>query len=308
MRWPRLRFTVRRMMIVVAVLALILGGSLESIRLRRYRDECLKRAGTHARWEQSYLARERLSLAMEQSARETADLVEPFLVRKLEERSARLKNRLSERMLEGMDRRTRTHILESERRQAELAEQPKKQAAEKHAEAVRFAEFAAYHTALKRKYLRAAARPWRSVEPDPPPPEPEARGVFWSERGEYDRALAVYEELLRDDPENLGALNNLAWLLATCPEAKLRDGKRAVELAARACQLTLRLSGDLNSSYLDTLAAAHAEAGDFETAVEVQREAIGMLPPEDPNAKGFRDRLEGYTASKPYRDRGQVTE
>jgi hypothetical protein len=38
--------------------------------------------------------------------------------------------------------------------------------------------------------------------------------------------------------ETLQALNNLAWVLCTSPEDKLRDGKRAVELAAKACELT----------------------------------------------------------------------
>ena len=136
-----------------------------------------------------------------------------------------------------MSVRTRTLLRESERKRVEYQEQQKKVVARERGEAARFAESAAYHAALKRKYLRAVARPWKSVEPDPPPPELEARGPYWEERGEYRQALAAYEEALRDDPENENALNGLAWFLATCPEAKLRDGKRAVELATCAVSL-----------------------------------------------------------------------
>ena len=69
-------------------------------------------------------------------------------------------------------------------------------------------------------------------------------------------------------------MNNLAWILSTCADASLRDGKRAVELATHACELT----GRKNAWLLDTLAAAFAETGDFKAAVETQREAMALLP------------------------------
>jgi tetratricopeptide (TPR) repeat protein len=290
------------MMIAVAALALILGVSLEAIRLKRRRDEFLKRAVTHAQLERVFRdsgAALRKVAALEESVPEL-----------LGNHSASQGIGYTKTSLLGISSRTRTLIRESQRKPAELAERKPVELAELRQKAVarhrsltaRFAESAAYDTALKQKYLQAAARPWQSVEPDPPPPESEFQGLYWSERGDYHRALAAYEEALRDDPENYGALNELAWFLATGPETNLRDGKRAIELAARACEISLRQTGDLDPACLDTLAAAYAETGDYEAAVTLQRDAIGMLSPGDPNAKAYRDRLAGYIANEPYRE------
>ena len=135
------------------------------------------------------------------------------------------------------------------------------------------------------------------VEPDPPPPEPSARGDYWSTRGDYRQALAGYEEAARGDPVEAGPLNDLAWFLSTCPDATFRNGERAVELATRACELTERKAPHV----LDTLAAALAETGDFNGAVETQREAIGLLPKGDSTEKQYRLRIEGYLAGSPFR-------
>jgi tetratricopeptide (TPR) repeat protein len=140
-------------------------------------------------------------------------------------------------------------------------------------------------------------RHWHGIEPDPPPPEPDVRGFYWSERGDYVQAVAVYEDAVRDDPENATALNNLAWLLSTCPDGTFRDGKRAVDLATRACTLTGRKSPEC----VDTLAAAFAESGNFQAAVAAEREAIGLFSRGQPSEMEYRMRLESYQASKPYR-------
>lgn len=70
-------------------------------------------------------------------------------------------------------------------------------------------------------------------------------------------------------------LNNLAWSFATCPDASLRDGKRAVQLAAHACELTQYK----RTVFLGTLAAAYAEAGRFEEAIATGQKAC-MLASE----------------------------
>jgi hypothetical protein len=92
--------------------------------------------------------------------------------------------------------------------------------------------------------------------------------------GHYQRALALaaqhqtaeairqYREVLRLMPDFANALNNLAWLLASSPNAGIRNGPEAVELALRACALT-----QTNDAIkIETLADACAEARNFEAA------------------------------------------
>ena len=95
------------------------------------------------------------------------------------------------------------------------------------------------------------------------------------------------------------ASNTLAWLLATCPEDRFRDGKKAVAAATRACELTRWK----NAEVLDTLAAADAEAGDFDAAVKWQLKALGLMGKDDePGRKAMDARLVLYRAKKPYRE------
>ena len=71
--------------------------------------------------------------------------------------------------------------------------------------------------------------------------------------------------MIRSRPSDTNLLNDTAWILATNPNASVRDGAEAVELAQRA----VKLSGGQEPAILDTLAAAYAEAGRFADAVEV---------------------------------------
>jgi hypothetical protein len=71
-------------------------------------------------------------------------------------------------------------------------------------------------------------------------------------------------------PDSPRMLDELAWLFATYPDSKSRDGTEAVRLAERACALTERRIPAL----LDTLAAAFAEAGDFPRAISTAEEAL----------------------------------
>jgi tetratricopeptide (TPR) repeat protein len=122
-------------------------------------------------------------------------------------------------------------------------------------------------------------------------------GVLLAGRGDFAAAEAHYAEALRLDPDHAEARNNLAMILAACPDATYRDGPRAIEHATRACEL----SGWEEPGALDTLAAAYAEAGDFEAAVRWQDRAIGMLA-DGPVRDRYRSRLALYRAGKPFRE------
>lgn len=124
------------------------------------------------------------------------------------------------------------------------------------------------------------------------------RGLFRQALGEYRAAMADYAKAIELDVDSALAHNNLAWLMATCPDAELRDGARAVEHAREACELT-----DWKQvSYLDTLAAAYAERGEFKEAVQWQKKVIELADDED--LPGLRDRLLSYQRAEPYRIRG----
>lgn len=122
------------------------------------------------------------------------------------------------------------------------------------------------------------------------------RGNAWSDKGEYDNAIADYTDAIRLDPEDPYPYNNCAWLWATCPDARVRDGKKAVENATKACEL----DGWKIPEDIATLAAAYAEAGDFDAAVKWQTKATEMVPK---SAKAYyRSLLALYQQRKPYRD------
>jgi tetratricopeptide (TPR) repeat protein len=86
--------------------------------------------------------------------------------------------------------------------------------------------------------------------------------------------------------------------LATAPQDGTRDGKKAIELATKACDL----SSWKKPYTLDTLAAAYAETGDFENAVKWQRKCLDLANSNPSGVAGFRKRLTLYLAQKPFRE------
>ncbi|KPZ70135.1 Sel1 repeat protein [Shewanella sp. P1-14-1] len=95
------------------------------------------------------------------------------------------------------------------------------------------------------------------------------------------------------------ALGNVAWILATCPEEQYRDGSRAVELS-----LQLLENNSDDPTNLDNLAAAYAELGEFELAVDTQQKAIEALEknPTVAQSDEFIMRLEQYRQKQAYRE------
>ena len=107
------------------------------------------------------------------------------------------------------------------------------------------------------------------------PDYPEALGALASMfdgQGKYADAIRFYEAGLKAQPDQDTILNNLAWLLASCPDAALRNGPEAVRLATRACELT----DYTKPLVIGTLAAAQAEAGDFSAAIATAERAAAL--------------------------------
>lgn len=123
------------------------------------------------------------------------------------------------------------------------------------------------------------------------------RGQAFQGKKEYRLAIADYDQAIRQRPR-AAYYNQLAWLLATCPEAELRDGKRAVALATRACELSDWKEGGM----IDTLAAANAECGNFKEAVKWQKKAVELGNDDKEEEKKSRERLRLYEGGKPYRE------
>jgi tetratricopeptide (TPR) repeat protein len=130
------------------------------------------------------------------------------------------------------------------------------------------------------------------------------RGQLLADMGQYEAAL---KDLRRAEklaaeyyPTNTSAANALAWLLATCPDPKIHDGREAARLALKAVSI------DKNAENLDTLAAAQARKGDFKSAVETQQAALDLLQKDEAvqtTIEEFIARLSLYKEGKPYNQR-----
>lgn len=132
--------------------------------------------------------------------------------------------------------------------------------------------------------------------------EPKALGEVYLQRaniynvmGKAAASRADFEHALRIDKTNAQFNNDLAWFLATSPEAAARDGQLAVRYAKAANQL----SGAHDAGMIDTLAAAEAEAGDFDLAVKYEREALAL--PKGNKLHGGDKRLRLYENHQPFR-------
>jgi Flp pilus assembly protein TadD len=125
-------------------------------------------------------------------------------------------------------------------------------------------------------------------------------GMMLQRTGSAAEAVAEYRLAIEYNPHLIAALNNLAWMLATHPDATVRDGAEAIVLAKQACELTEHRE----PLFIGTLAAAHAEEGHFTEAISAAERArnlareIGSEEIERRNA----ELLELYRAGKPFRE------
>lgn len=116
---------------------------------------------------------------------------------------------------------------------------------------------------------------------------------------------AESDEVETPREEHAGLLNNLAWVLATSPKDEVRDGKRSVDLATKACDLTEYKEAHI----LSTLAAAYAESGDFEKAREWSQKAVSLgAEAENEQLDQLKKELENYKENKPWREEQKIQE
>ena len=163
----------------------------------------------------------------------------------------------------------------------------------------------AYRTRGDARYARADYEPAVADYAEVLRREPEnvwvlvARGRAHARQKNREAAVKDFEEAIRLAPEDSAIYGGIAWFLATCPDAEARDGQLAVQYATKAVELKK------DSDQLDTLAAAYAEIGDFDKAIQTQQQAI-----DDPTAATneswsatLRGRLKQYQEKTPYREK-----
>lgn len=134
--------------------------------------------------------------------------------------------------------------------------------------------------------------------------EPADRGarrllaVTLTREGNVEDAIAQYSALVRRDPDDLDALNNIAWIRATHADPRHRDGAQAVRLAEQAVAGSRPPVAVLYS----TLAASYAEAGRFPDAVRAGVRAVALARSERDSAASvsYAEQLAGYRAGRPF--------
>lgn len=119
-------------------------------------------------------------------------------------------------------------------------------------------------------------------------------------QGKFSDSLAHLRLALEDEPDRVSVLNLAASLLATCPDASIRNGAEAIALAKRAQQLT----AGHDAAILDTLSAAYAEMGLFPQAIETEQQAVALATRQGklPLANTLKAHLARYKSNAPLRE------
>jgi len=120
------------------------------------------------------------------------------------------------------------------------------------------------------------------------------RGFAHTRKGNLPAALNDYSRALEINPFFVDAYNNKAWIMATAADKRYRNGAKAIMLAQKAVELNPSVAS------LDTLAAAYAAVGNFESAIETQKKAIQKLLLADQTAEvpKYMTHLKSYRSQK----------
>jgi len=128
----------------------------------------------------------------------------------------------------------------------------------------------------------------------------ELLGTAYMLERRYAPAIRQLERAVELDATRVVALNNLTWILATCPVARLRDPGAALGYAHQLTEL-----GPPDAGSLDTIAAAQAAAGDFDSAVRHMRQVIDLYESAGSTGRalgGLRQRLASYQSGRAFVD------
>jgi len=118
--------------------------------------------------------------------------------------------------------------------------------------------------------------------------------------GRYAESLKEIEHVVAIHPRTIAlarALSERAWLRAVCPDPSFRNGRQAIKDATAACRIMAWRDDDM----IDTLAAAYAEAGDFDSAVRYEQQALGVKGITAENSKRFQAHLALFQQHQPLR-------
>ena len=121
------------------------------------------------------------------------------------------------------------------------------------------------------------------------------RGDIRRRLGQWQLAAEEYRRAVAMDHRSGRAYRSAAWFLATCPVDRYRNADLAVQAAEKA----LELDGEADVKYLDTVAAAYANAGQYDKACQMLDRILESAPA---NAETYRQRLELYQKQQPYRE------
>ena len=124
------------------------------------------------------------------------------------------------------------------------------------------------------------------------------RAGFWIQQSEFAAAITDFNRTIQLDPSSADAYNGRGWLLATCTQPAVRNGAQAYRDAYRACELTQWA----NAGFVDTLAAASAENGDFANAIKLEEFAMNIQGVDPNQLQQFRSNLYSFQNGQPIRE------